>query len=226
MTCLLSICEQVCTFADNHRSILRCAACDSVKGTPWDYYLSQPDQAQQEGPGPPNAQTAPAGACSSGAATTEQPPATASQGLVAGVHGNDQRPEATGRQGADSSRRAAEVAASLPGSASRADEEDAGAAGSSMWEPGEHNGWVCRRCGQNVSEEQKAEHEDYHMALQLQEAEGRPGGPETSHRASQPAGNVQGTAKKRKATEQKRPKNRKSSQVMDAFLKRANAKCS
>ena len=210
----------MCTFADNHRSILRCTACDSVKGTPWDYYLSQPDQAQQEGPGPPEAA---ADGGSAGAAAAEQPLATARQRTVAGLCAGGERP-ASDSQGACAGSRAAEGAATSVPSGSNALEGDAGAAGSSMWEPGEHGGWVCMRCAQRVSEEQKAEHEDYHVALQLQEADGRP---EPNRRTPQvAAGSAQGASKKRKTTESKRAKTRKSSQVMDAFLKRANAKCS
>ena len=36
---------QVCTFSDNRVQILRCAMCDAVRGTSWDYYRLTGEEA-------------------------------------------------------------------------------------------------------------------------------------------------------------------------------------
>jgi hypothetical protein len=74
-----------------------------------------------------------------------------------------------------------------------------------------------------VAEEGRAEHEDYHLALDLDERE-RMGEVNT---AALPGGSSQPSRKRRGSDKgSKGKKGKGSSQLMDAFLKRARAGCS
>lgn len=219
---------QVCTFAGNRLRILRCEVCDAVRGTAWDYFMG--GQAQQEAAGSQHRQQDAGTATNSGpagreGATAEAAPAhAAAEAQAAPVsESTASRDQVEGRP--------EDLAGSSRGGEGEQEgprhsliEEDDGAPGTSMWEGGTEQGsWVCRRCSRTVSEGDKAEHEDYHLALQLQEEQGTGQGSSSlsTQQATQP--------KKRKAAAKSSSSQKKSRtkglQGIDAFLKRANTKC-
>ena len=48
---ILALVVQVCTFSSNRAQILRCAICDAVRGTSWEYYkITQAQSSPAERP--------------------------------------------------------------------------------------------------------------------------------------------------------------------------------
>ena len=215
----------MCTFAGNRLRILRCQVCDSVRGTAWDYFMGGHGQAeaaasqhqQQEAAGSTDSAPAVSEGAPGGAA-----PAHAGAGSAAVPVGGSASRERSGLQdGAGSSGAGEGGQAGGEGSGHGLD-GDEGAAGSSMWGAGDEPGsWLCRRCGETVGEAGKAEHEDYHLALQLQQDQdaAQGGSGLSTPQASQPR-------KRKAAAKSSQRKGRvKGLQGIDAFLKRANTKC-
>lgn len=178
---------KLCTYSENPMHLLRCAICDTLKGTEWQSMLN-PDARQHE----QHKQTSPPASASAAGSQHKQAWATAAdnaQHSKPKLHGRGTKPG--GKAGAASQRGIASFFGNKHSTQTKAecDAEQASHVQTTInaahsyaqisvhpstltdvvWleYDSDFQKWQCGKCSQWFAENQKDEHQDYHFALEL-----------------------------------------------------------